>query len=254
LIIQNAIFSRFPGDPIIAEENLVDVNDRIRDLVEIHDPSIDFGLFSKALEENNGNLRKNPHPERFWVIDPIDGTKGFITENGNYAICGALVVNSQVQASVLVCPRLTIESSQSDAITRSSDESLSSKVTHATTEDDRDRPGVAFAAIRGNGAYQISIDGLHAVKLPVKQSDAATNRDIGLSTLIESFEASHSDRGFFNSFINTITGNHGHPPSKIIRMHSQCKYGMVARGDADIYLRKAAKPGYREFIWVSFSL
>lgn len=34
------------------------------------------------------------------------------------------------------------------------------------------------------------------------------------------------------------------------RLDSQCKYAVVARGDADIYLRIPTRPGYVEKIWV----
>ena len=34
-----------------------------------------------------------------------------------------------------------------------------------------------------------------------------------------------------------------------IRIDSQCKYGVVARGDASIYLRLPSKAGYEEKIW-----
>ena len=34
-----------------------------------------------------------------------------------------------------------------------------------------------------------------------------------------------------------------------IRIDSQCKYGIVARGDASIYLRLPKKSGYEEKVW-----
>jgi 3'(2'), 5'-bisphosphate nucleotidase len=35
-----------------------------------------------------------------------------------------------------------------------------------------------------------------------------------------------------------------------VRMDSQCKYGIVARGDAQIYMRIARNKNYEENIWV----
>ena len=34
-----------------------------------------------------------------------------------------------------------------------------------------------------------------------------------------------------------------------VRIDSQCKYAVVARGDASIYLRLPTRPGYQEKIW-----
>jgi 3'(2'), 5'-bisphosphate nucleotidase len=34
-----------------------------------------------------------------------------------------------------------------------------------------------------------------------------------------------------------------------VRMDSQAKYGVLAQGDAEIYLRMPTRPGYREWIW-----
>src|SRR5215475_898148 len=44
--------------------------------------------------------------ERFWTLDPIDGTKGFLRRE-QYAIALALVRNGRVELGVLGCPELT---------------------------------------------------------------------------------------------------------------------------------------------------
>jgi 3'(2'), 5'-bisphosphate nucleotidase len=46
---------------------------------------------------------------RFWVLDPIDGTKGFL-RGDQYAVALALVVDGQVVIGVLGCPNLLIAS------------------------------------------------------------------------------------------------------------------------------------------------
>jgi 3'(2'), 5'-bisphosphate nucleotidase len=40
-----------------------------------------------------------------WTLDPIDGTKGFL-RGEQYAVCLALIVDSQVQLGVIGCPNL----------------------------------------------------------------------------------------------------------------------------------------------------
>jgi 3'(2'), 5'-bisphosphate nucleotidase len=42
---------------------------------------------------------------RFWTLDPIDGTKGFL-RGDQYAVALALVVDGQVQVGALGCPNL----------------------------------------------------------------------------------------------------------------------------------------------------
>ena len=44
--------------------------------------------------------------ERYWVIDPIDGTKNFLRGVPTWATLIALVENEQVVASVVSCPAL----------------------------------------------------------------------------------------------------------------------------------------------------
>jgi 3'-phosphoadenosine 5'-phosphosulfate (PAPS) 3'-phosphatase len=50
--------------------------------------------------------RRTDSAERFWTLDPIDGTKGFL-RGDQYAIALALVVDGHVQIGVLGCPNLT---------------------------------------------------------------------------------------------------------------------------------------------------
>ncbi len=68
---------------------------------------------------------------RFWTLDPIDGTKGFL-RGEQYAICLALVEDGHVQFGVVGCPNLLTNLSDPDS----------------------DRGCLLFAS-RGHGAYQV---------------------------------------------------------------------------------------------------
>jgi 3'(2'), 5'-bisphosphate nucleotidase len=70
----------------------------------------------------------------FWCLDPIDGTKGFL-RGEQYAVCLALVVDSQVQLGVIGCPNLPQDPKQPDGAR-----------------------GALFVAVRGQGAQQVSQD------------------------------------------------------------------------------------------------
>jgi len=53
---------------------------------------------------DRGNYDGGPQG-RFWTLDPIDGTKGFL-RGGQYAIALALIEDGEVVAGVLACPNL----------------------------------------------------------------------------------------------------------------------------------------------------
>lgn len=69
--------------------------------------------------------------------------------------------------------------------------------------------------------------------------------DSSSASFCESFESAHSSHSD-SAKIAGLLGMSRAP----LRMDSQCKYGCIARGDADIYLRITVKPGYEENIWV----
>jgi 3'(2'), 5'-bisphosphate nucleotidase len=60
----------------------------------------------------------------------------------------------------------------------------------------------------------------------------------------ESVEPSHSQHALAASIARQL-GMQAAP----VRLDSQAKYGVVARGDAEIYLRLPTKPGYVERVW-----
>ena len=68
------------------------------------------------------------------------------------------------------------------------------------------------------------------------------------TSFCESVEAGHSSQGEAAQIAQLLGITR---PS--VRMDSQCKYGVLARGDADIYLRLPVSATYEEKIWVSRS-
>ena len=46
--------------------------------------------------------------ERYWTVDPIDGTKGFL-RGQQYAVALAFVVDGEVQVGALGCPNLNFD-------------------------------------------------------------------------------------------------------------------------------------------------
>lgn len=213
----------FPDDPIIGEE----------DAASLRAP--EQAPFLERIQEELAGVELSAHPEeicgwidrggaqgihqRFWTLDPIDGTKGFL-RGEQYAISLALLIDGKIQVGVLGCPNLSPEGGEVSL----SQNSL----------------GSIFHAVRGGGAWVVSPDDLD-------NSQRIRVRDIAASTqarFCESVESGHTSQSQSEQMaeILGITA----PP---LRLDSQAKYATVARGEADIYLRLPSRKGYQEKIW-----
>ena len=159
-----------------------------------------------------------------WCLDPIDGTKGFLRKNGQYAVCLALLVNAQVQLGVIGCPNLP----------------CSPDIPLDSTDPNIER-GCLFVAVRGQGAQQITLSHPSNPK-PITISPIQNPSDL---SFLESVEAAHSSHGF-NALVTQILGI----KKDAVRMDSQAKYCCLARGQGGAYLRMPTGVGYREKIWV----
>ena len=151
--------------------------------------------------------------QRSWTLDPIDGTKGFL-RGDQYAIALALIVDGEVQLGVLGCPNLPRRWKMA-----------------------REERGCLFVAAKGDGTQMLSLDGRLNELVRVSHT---------VHRLAESFEPTHGNRAAHVSIASHLRMTN--PP---IRMDSQTKYGLVAHGDASVYIRlpNPAVPDYRECIW-----
>jgi 3'(2'), 5'-bisphosphate nucleotidase len=59
-------------------------------------------LIDSSSSSNTSASSKNG---RYWTIDPIDGTKGYLRKQ-QYAVCLALLEDNEVSVGVLGCPNL----------------------------------------------------------------------------------------------------------------------------------------------------
>ncbi|KAJ8542361.1 hypothetical protein K7X08_017227 [Anisodus acutangulus] len=145
-----------------------------------------------------------------WVLDPIDGTKGFL-RGDQYAIALGLLDEGKVVLGVLACPNLPLS---------------------------QEKVGCLFYAQVGGGTYMQSLDSSTPIKVHVTDLDNPEE-----ASFFESFEAAHSLHDL-SSLIAKKLGVKAPP----VRIDSQAKYGALSRGDGAIYLRFPHK-GYREKIW-----
>lgn len=174
-----------------------------------------------------------------WALDPIDGTKGFL-RGGQYAVCLGFLVDGQVEVGVMGCPNLPLD--PQNGLPQEGDAASNS----------RSDLGVAFIAVRGQGASQrpLASTGTGAEKPSAEQSISMrqlTSATLSNASFCESVEAGHSSHGT-NKRIAELLGI----TKQSVRMDSQAKYASVSRGDGDIYLRLPVGDGsYQEKIWVS---
>lgn len=157
--------------------------------------------------------------DRFWTLDPIDGTKGFL-RNGQYAISLAYIEYGQVLFGVLGCPNLSSDWDR--------------------PFDDPDAHGLIIYAVRGFGAWSTAADDRAALAVRLHSRPATGT---GRLRLCESIASGHSDRKAVAEIVESLGG------ATSLRLDSQAKYAIVARGQADAYMRIPPSDGRREYIW-----
>jgi len=216
VVVSLRLAQGFPDDPLLAEEDSAaladsaDMRDRVHERAREHFASLGQDELIEALDRGD---HRGGGAGRYWVLDPIDGTKGFL-RGDQYAVALALVVNGRVVVGVLGCPNLP-----------------------AVREDTN--PGSLFSAVRGGGALSHSLDGTIGGAIHV---DAITDpADAVVCESVVAAHAAHSVQAGIAERLG-ITA----PP---YRIDSQCKYAVVARGEASIYLRLPRDTSYHEKVW-----
>ncbi len=166
-------------------------------------------------------------PRGYWVVDPIDGTKGFL-RGGQWAVGLAFVSGGAPALAALAAPALPVP-------------------TWAARGAGGGAEGALFAAARGAGA---TVEPLFGGGGGAARLDAAARgapRAAADLVLCESFEAAHSDHGASAAICDAL-GVRGGGAAAAIRVDSMVKYGLLARGCGDVYVR-LPKRGYAEKVW-----
>lgn len=234
-IIIAALQANFPQDEIVAEEEAKDLreNEGLRqtvwELVKTHAQK-EIPSAERMLELIDMGASKGGNKGRIWTIDPIDGTKGFL-RGGQYAVCLGLMVDGDVKVGVLGCPNLPV--SDSEPLTESM----------GTDASDAEGKGVLFSAVQGEGARSrpLGKGGVLEKEVNIHMKPLSNIAD---ATFCESVEAGHSSQGDAANIAKKLGIT---KPS--VRMDSQAKYGSIARGAGDLYLRLPVKKDYVEKIW-----
>ncbi len=216
VLISRALGAAFPEDPAMGEDDASQIGgdapgairEALAQQLSMASPGLDGPAIEAALERCAG---AGGPTGRWWTLDPVDGTKGFL-RGGQYAVALALVEDGEVRLGVLGCPNL---------------------------ERADGRTGSLFVAERDGGTWELALDG----------DPSPTRVRVALIThpsqarYAESLEAAHSAQDEAGAIAERL-GIAEAP----LRLDSQAKYGLVARGDASVYLR-IPHGGYVENIW-----
>lgn len=160
----------------------------------------------------------SPDPDAgFWTLDPVDGTKGFV-RGQHYCTSLAYVVGPRPRLGVLGCPYLDADDGAS-----------------------LDAPGRGTLTVVREGSaprqFCLGTDGPpRTLTGPAEVSDRVR--------VCESVESAHADHDAHARIFEAA----GLEVASL-RLDSQAKYAVVARGQADVFLRLPSKRGYVERIW-----
>jgi len=217
-LICSRLRSAFPDDPIIAEETAAmlrteagtstrkGVCQYVRDLR----PDATDDQILDWIDHGN----QKDHTDRYWTLDPIDGTKGFL-RGDQYAVALAMIEDGIVQVAAVACPNLTLRS-------------------HPESR------GVIAMAVRGGGTHFHRVSDTEELG-EAHVTDISDPAEARFSESVESGHTSHSQ----SAVISRILGM----TKPATRLDSQAKYVVVAGGDADIYMRLPSKRRFIENIW-----
>ncbi|KAJ4845236.1 hypothetical protein Tsubulata_003840 [Turnera subulata] len=178
---------------------------------------------------------------RHWVLDPVDGTLGFV-RGDQYAVALALIEEGKVVLGVLGCPNYPMKKELLDHHRNQKSITTLSSVSSETWDK-----GCVMYAQRGSGeAWMqplIGEDGKFAGKHSAHRIHVSSIDDPALATFCEPVEKSNSNHSFTAGLAHSMGVK-----KKPLRVHSMVKYAAIARGDAEIFM-KFARCGYKEKIW-----
>ncbi|GAB4581319.1 MAG: 3'(2'),5'-bisphosphate nucleotidase [Anaerolineales bacterium] len=216
----------FPNDPLVGEEDSASLREE-KNRETLERIAYFVGQYADRATTDSvcqwidrGSAESG---QRYWTVDPIDGTKGFL-RGDQYAVALALVENGQVQVGALGCPNLNIQYLISNNETAF-----------------KPGNGSLVIAVRGQGTWAAPLAGGDFVRLTVSpRGDASQAR------MLRSLEEAHTNVGQIGDLVNTLNVQ-----AAPVGMDSQAKYAVLAAGKGDVLVRliSAKMPDYKEKVW-----
>lgn len=222
-LIGKFMLATFPEDSVVAEEEAKalrsDENQNVRkqviEFVKRFEPSVTEESLYQWIDVGNAKPKG-----RFWTLDPIDGTKGFL-RGDQYAVALALVEDGKVQVGILGCPNL-----------------------NAKNEKEVGGAGSLFIAKRGSGSWRSVLFG-EALDL-FEQIHVSNHKTPEEAYVLRSVVAAHTNAGRTEKYLKHL-GITREPRY----MDSQAKHAVLASGYGDIffYFLPTQNPNFRMKIW-----
>jgi len=225
--IGQALLSAYPNDPLIGEEDSSALRmpeqagtlASITEFVRGHIPDADTDKICRWIDRGSASSGS-----RYWTVDPIDGTKGFL-RGMQYAVALALVVDGRVVIGALGCPNLNFEY-------------LAGREAGMQVDG---RPGSLLVAMRGEGTWAAPLDGDSFIRLHVSDVDSPS-----AARLLRSYESAHTNTGKIGALVDHLDVR-----ADPVGLDSQAKYALLAAGRGDMLVRllSSRQPDYKEKIW-----
>ena len=215
VLVSHRLAERFPDDGLLAEEDTaaIDADPALAGQVLGLSQQAVPGLTADVMRSALGRGDHGGGFARHWVLDPVDGTKGFL-RGEQFAVALALIDGGRLAAGALGCPRLL-------------------------PADGSPGEGAVFSAEAGRGATERRLGATAERVIAVD-----TISDPSRAAFCESVESAHAAHSVQAEIARRLGIRR--PP---VRIDSQCKYAVVARGEASIYLRLPSRADYREKVW-----
>lgn len=212
-VLGRSLEMAFPEDTLVAEEDSVTLRSTqqqqsLQDqVVESVAQGVPEATLEKVYQWIDRGGKESAH--RFWALDPIDGTKGFL-RGDQYAVALALVVKDKVQIGALACPNL--------------------------------EGGSLIIAAREQGCWKTHLTGPEGFeKLEVSERE-----DPAQARVLRSFEAGHTNVGQMDELMRSI-GVRAKPV--LMDSQAKYAVLAAGTGDLLFRLLSPAYPDYREKIW-----
>ncbi|KAL3683119.1 hypothetical protein R1sor_001141 [Riccia sorocarpa] len=211
----------------------------------INPPPGPLGAIDVLKAINKGSAEGGPKG-RYWVLDPVDGTLGFV-RGDQYAVALALIEDGEVVLAVLGCPNFPLRKQW--LVYHHRYYRIASRLN--PPEPNKWHKGLILTTTKGAGEVMMLPLVLNSDGSPLWNESRQMAKPISVSTIddpveatfCEPFEKANSSHSFTAGLAEHL-GLRNRP----LRVYSMAKYAAIARGDAEIFM-KFAKAGYREKIW-----
>lgn len=211
----------FPNDGLMGEESSAmlrqpdgaPILEKVTQLVREVYPNVTEKEVCDWLDYGKGKTQG-----RFWTLDPIDGTRGFI-RGEHYATAFALIEDGEILMGAVGCPHLSIKGTS-----------------------DFNGLGVLAIAMRGQGAFIAPM----SENPRYERIQVSSVSDPSAALLLGSVEPSHTDQNILRKLTERLKMNR-----TPILMDSLAKYVALACGHGDVFMYPVpqGRPHYRMKIW-----